>query len=49
MKLKEALIEELQSVAANYAYDYEVNDFEMTVKISVEDGWAKVTEVEDEK
>lgn len=49
MKNKEALFEELQSTAANYAYDNKDKNFEITVKISVKKGWAKVTEVEGEK
>lgn len=33
------LIEEIKSKAANFACDKEIDDFEITVRITCEEGW----------
>lgn len=35
----EDLIEEIQSNASSFAYDKDIDDFEITVRITCEDGW----------
>ena len=35
----EDLIEEIQSKASSFAYDKDIDDFEITVRITCEDGW----------
>lgn len=46
MKLKDknSLIEEIQSAVAMYCYDHDVQDFEIILSVSAEDGWVKVEE-----
>lgn len=44
MKNKETLLSMLQSAVADYSCDYHDMDFDIDVHISVEDGWAKVTQ-----
>ena len=43
-KDKYTLIEEIQSAVANYSYDHDDKDFEITLSVRVKDGWAKVEE-----
>lgn len=33
------LIEEIESQTSNFAYDKEMDNFEITVRITCEDGW----------
>lgn len=33
------LIEEIESQASNFAYEKEIDDFEITVRITCENGW----------
>lgn len=51
IKNKEDLIDKIQEAIANYCYDNKDKNFDATVSISAEDGWAYakiVEEVEDE-
>lgn len=36
------LIEEIESQASTFACDKEIDDFELTVRITCEDGWCSV-------
>jgi hypothetical protein len=35
----EDLIEDIESEASKFTYDKEIDDFEITVRITCEDGW----------
>ncbi len=48
-KDKNSLIEEIQSAVANYCYDHDDQDFEITLSVRAEDGWAKVEDTEEVK
>ena len=43
MKIK-SLIDVIQTAVADYSYDYDDQDFEITLSIFCSDGWAKVKE-----
>lgn len=48
-KDKYTLIEEIQSAVANYCYENDDQDFEITLSVRVRSGWANVEETEEEK
>ena len=48
-KDKYSLIEEIQSVVALYCYDHDDKDFEITLSVRVEDGFAKVEDAEEDE
>ena len=39
-----SLIDVIQTAVAEYSYDYDDKDFEITLSIFCSDGWAKVEE-----
>lgn len=39
-----SLIDVIQTAVAEYCYDYSDPDFEITLSITAEDGWAKAEE-----
>ena len=51
MKLKDkyALIDAIQSAVAEYCYDHDDQDFEITLSVRVEDGWVKVEDPEEDE
>lgn len=48
-KDKYSLIDAIQSAVAEYSYDYDDQDFEITLSIRVKDGWAKVEETKEDE
>lgn len=42
---KEQLLEKLTSAAANFAYEAKVQDFNIKILITCEDGWANAKEI----
>ncbi len=43
-KDKTALIDAIQSAVAEYCYDHDDQDFEITLSVRAEDGWVKAEE-----
>lgn len=43
-----SLIDVIQTAVAEYCYDYDDQNFEITLSIRVEDGWTKVEVPEEE-
>ena len=48
IKNKEDLIDKLQEAVANYCYDNKDKNFDVTVSLSAEDGWAKAEIIEED-
>ena len=48
-KDKTSLIDAIQSAVANYCYDYDDEDFEITLSLTAEDGWVKVKDIEEDE
>lgn len=48
-KDKYTLIEEIQEAVANYCYENDDQDFEITLSVRVEDGWALVEDTGKDK
>ena len=46
-KDKYSLIDAIQSAVAEYSYDYDDQDFEITLSVRVRSGWANVEEKEE--
>lgn len=43
-KDKKSLIDVIQEAVADYSYDYDDKDFEITLSVRAEDGWVRVEE-----